>query len=179
MLVFVDDQDEVVQLVSVFKRAGYRVMYADTLSEAARWLSSLGDTRCVVIGLREALAPDLSRALAEARALPSASSTSIETIAAGIEFDSDRQTILVGANVRPLTTTESRLLRVLLNHPDRPLSRAQLLDLVWGYDYSGQSREVDVYIRYLRRKLEPEPTHPRFILTVRGLGYMLKRYPST
>lgn len=176
MLVLVDDQSEAVQLAPIFKRAGYRVMYADTLSEAARWSGNPADTRCVVISLCEVLAPDLCRALAEARALPNLSSTNTETIAPGIEFDSGRQAILFGSSVRPLTMTESRLLRVLLDHPNRPLSRTQLLDLVWGYDYSSQSREVDVYIRYLRRKIEPDPPHPCFIVTVRGLGYMLKRY---
>lgn len=161
-------------MAPLLKRAGYQVMFVDTLPEAARWLGDLVDTRRAVIGLRETLAPGLALALAESRASLNMPASSLEMIAPGIEYDSSRQAVLVGAGVRLLTMTESRLLRVLLDHPGRPLSRTQLLDWVWGYDYRGQNREVDVYIRYLRRKIEPEPTRPRLIVTVRGLGYMLK-----
>jgi len=71
------------------------------------------------------------------------------------------------------TRTEFRLLCELANHPGKVLSREQLLERVWGYDYFGDGRLVDVHVRRLRTKVEPDPAVPRFILTVRGMGYKL------
>ena len=71
------------------------------------------------------------------------------------------------------TRTEFRLLCELANHPGKVLSREQLLERVWGYDYFGDGRLVDVHVRRLRTKVEPDPASPRFILTVRGMGYKL------
>ncbi|MGH9092002.1 MAG: response regulator [Acidimicrobiales bacterium] len=71
------------------------------------------------------------------------------------------------------TRTEFRLLCELAAHPNKVLSREQLLDRVWGYDYFGDGRLVDVHIRRLRTKVEPDPALPRHILTVRGMGYKL------
>lgn len=174
MLALVDNMEEVKRLAPALKRAGYQVFVAHTVSDAARWLNDAGGSRRAVVGVRDALAPELSRSLAEARASPGATDSRRKSIAPGIQYDAGRRTIVAGTRICPLTAIESRLLQVFLEHPNRPLSRAQLLDLVWGYDYRGHDREVDVYIRYLRRKMEPEPAHPRFIVTVRGLGYMLE-----
>ncbi len=71
------------------------------------------------------------------------------------------------------TRTEFRLLCELAANPGRILSREQLLDRVWGYDYFGDGRLVDVHIRRLRTKVEPDPAVPRHIITVRGMGYKL------
>jgi DNA-binding response OmpR family regulator len=71
------------------------------------------------------------------------------------------------------TRTEFRLLCELATNPGKVLSREQLLDRVWGYDYFGDGRLVDVHIRRLRTKIEPDPANPRHILTVRGMGYKL------
>lgn len=71
------------------------------------------------------------------------------------------------------TRTEFRLLCELAANPGKVLSREQLLDRVWGYDYFGDGRLVDVHVRRLRTKIEPDPANPRHILTVRGLGYKL------
>jgi DNA-binding response OmpR family regulator len=71
------------------------------------------------------------------------------------------------------TKTEFRLLCELAASPSKVLSREQLLDRVWGYDYFGDGRLVDVHIRRLRTKIEPDPALPRHILTVRGMGYKL------
>ena len=71
------------------------------------------------------------------------------------------------------TKTEFRLLCELASSPNKVLSREQLLDRVWGYDYFGDGRLVDVHIRRLRTKVEPDPAFPRHILTVRGMGYKL------
>lgn len=71
------------------------------------------------------------------------------------------------------TKTEFRLLCELAASPNKVLSREQLLDRVWGYDYFGDGRLVDVHVRRLRTKIEPDPALPRHILTVRGMGYKL------
>jgi DNA-binding response OmpR family regulator len=71
------------------------------------------------------------------------------------------------------TRTEFRLLCELATHPGKVLSREHLLEKVWGYDYFGDGRLVDVHVRRLRTKIEPDPASPRFILTVRGMGYKL------
>ena len=174
MLALVDRLEEAMRLAPILKRAGYQVVVADTLSEAARWFGDARSPRRAVIGLCDSLAPELARALAETRAAHSEASPNLRRIASGVDFDSGRQVVIVDAGVRPLTGMEARLLQVFLDHPNRPLSRAQLLDLAWGYDFHGHDREMDIYIRYLRRKIEPEPSQPRYIVTVRGIGYMLE-----
>jgi DNA-binding response OmpR family regulator len=73
-----------------------------------------------------------------------------------------------------LTRTEFRLLCELAAHPGWVLSRAQLLNRVWGYDYLGDTRLVDVHIGRLRAKVEADPSKPELLLTVRGMGYKLQ-----
>ena len=72
-----------------------------------------------------------------------------------------------------LTKTEFKLLCELAAQPGRVLSREELLERVWGYDYFGDSRLVDVHVRRLRLKIEPDPGHPTVLTTVRGMGYRL------
>ena len=72
-----------------------------------------------------------------------------------------------------LTKTEFRLLTELATNPGRVLSREELLERVWGYDYFGDARLVDVHVRRLRKKVEPDPSDPTVVLTVRGMGYRL------
>ena len=76
-----------------------------------------------------------------------------------------------GGVVLDLTATEFRLLLELARHPDRVLTRETLLERVWGYDYLGDSRLVDLAINRLRTKLGDDPRAPRYITTVRGAGY--------
>ncbi len=72
-----------------------------------------------------------------------------------------------------LTSTEFRLLLDLAGQNGRVVSREDLLERVWGYDYFGDSRLVDVHIRRLRTKIEPDPANPQYLVTVRGSGYKL------
>ena len=72
-----------------------------------------------------------------------------------------------------LTSIEFKLLGVLIKEPGRVFSRAQLIEKALGYDFEGFDRTIDVHILNLRRKLEPDPNHPRFIKTVYGAGYKL------
>ena len=80
---------------------------------------------------------------------------------------------LAGTEVH-LTKTEFRLLVELATNPGRVLSREVLLERVWGYGYFGDGRLVDVHIRRLRTKIEPDPANPRYVVTIRGLGYKLQ-----
>jgi two-component system alkaline phosphatase synthesis response regulator PhoP len=70
-----------------------------------------------------------------------------------------------------LTRTEFNLLAILAQHPGQTFSRAQLLDRVHGVRYDGFDRSIDAHIKNLRRKLEPDPVEPRYVLTVYGVGY--------
>jgi DNA-binding response OmpR family regulator len=79
-----------------------------------------------------------------------------------------------GADV-PLTRTERRLLRELALRSGDVVTREELLQRVWGYEYFGDTRLLDVHIRRLRTKLEVDPSAPRLVVTVRGLGYRLER----
>ena len=73
----------------------------------------------------------------------------------------------------PLTRTEYHLLCEFADHPNMVLSRDQLLERVWGYEYLGDSRLVDAHVRRLRVKIEDQPDEPKIIVTVRGMGYRL------
>jgi DNA-binding response OmpR family regulator len=91
-----------------------------------------------------------------------------------IEVVPDAGTVRVAGAEVNLTKTEFKLLCELAANPGRLLTREVLLDRVWGYGYFGDGRLVDVHVRRLRTKVENDPTHPRHIVTVRGLGYKLE-----
>jgi DNA-binding response OmpR family regulator len=67
------------------------------------------------------------------------------------------------------------LLAFLVRHPGQVFTRDQLLEQVWGYDYAGETRTVDVHVHWLRAEIEQDPANPRFLQTVRGVGYVLRR----
>ena len=73
-----------------------------------------------------------------------------------------------------LKPKEFDLLAFLMQHRGRAFSRDQLLEQVWGYEYAGDTRTVDVHIRWLREKVEADPSRPELIETVRGVGYRFK-----
>jgi DNA-binding response OmpR family regulator len=75
----------------------------------------------------------------------------------------------------PVKPKAFELLAFLLRHPGQVFSRDQLLERVWGYDYAGETRTVDVHIHWLRGQIEDDPATPRFIHTVRGVGYVFRR----
>jgi two-component system response regulator MprA len=90
-----------------------------------------------------------------------------------LELDITARTVLRGGRQIELTRTEFDLLELLLRHPRRVLSRSVLFTEVWGYDFGTGSNSLDVYIGYLRRKLEAHG-EPRLVHTIRGVGYVLK-----
>ena len=86
-------------------------------------------------------------------------------------LDMGQRVALCGGRVVDLTAKEYDLLEVLMKNPRRVFSREKLMDQVWGYTYAGDYRTVDVHIRRLREKLEPDPAQPQYILTKWGVGY--------
>ena len=87
-------------------------------------------------------------------------------------LDEDSHEVRRGDDLIELTATEFELLRFLMRNPQRVLSKAQILDRVWNYDFGGQSNVVELYISYLRKKIDAG--RPPMIHTVRGAGYVLK-----
>lgn len=92
----------------------------------------------------------------------------------GLVIDSERFEVLLDGNRLDLTPKEFELLKFLVRSKGRVLTRDYLLEKIWGYEYIGDSRTVDVHIRHLRQKLESDPASPQFIETVRGIGYRFK-----
>ena len=91
-----------------------------------------------------------------------------------LEIDGNRRRASVSGSTLKLTAKEFDLLLFLAENKGIVLSREQLLDRVWGYDYPGDTRTVDVHIRWLRGKIETDPGKPRYLITVRGVGYKLE-----
>ncbi|NUT38808.1 MAG: response regulator transcription factor [Thermoactinospora sp.] len=93
-------------------------------------------------------------------------------LAAGpVRMDVDRHIVSVRGSQVQLPLKEFELLEVLLRNAGRVLTRGQLIDRVWGADYVGDTKTLDVHVKRLRAKVEADPSNPRCILTVRGLGY--------
>ncbi len=91
-----------------------------------------------------------------------------------LEVIPDQGVVRIDGQEVHLTKTEFRLLCELASSPGRVFSRELLLERVWGYDYFGDGRLVDVHVRRLRTKVEGDPARPRHVVTVRGLGYKLQ-----
>ena len=91
----------------------------------------------------------------------------------GIEIDTARRKVSVGGSTVNLKAKEFDLLAFLGRNKGIVFSREQLLEKVWGYDYPGSTRTVDVHIRWLREKIEADPAKPKYLITVRGVGYKL------
>ena len=91
-----------------------------------------------------------------------------------IVIDTERRSAQVDGRPVDLTVKEFDLVELLMRSPGKVYSRESLLDLIWGYDYQGDIRTVDVHIRRLREKLEPNPAEPAYIITKWGVGYYFK-----
>jgi two-component system, OmpR family, response regulator RegX3 len=90
-----------------------------------------------------------------------------------VRMDVERHVVTVGGTEQRLPLKEFELLEMFLRNPGRVLTRGQLIDRVWGSDYVGDTKTLDVHVKRLRAKLEPDPSEPKFLVTVRGLGYKL------
>jgi len=91
-----------------------------------------------------------------------------------LEIDPARHRASLGETILDLTPKEFDLLAFLARNKGFVFNREQLLEKVWGYDYAGDTRTVDVHIRWLRRKIETNPHQPEYLITVRGTGYKLE-----
>lgn len=88
-----------------------------------------------------------------------------------VRMDVERHTVTVNGNPVPMPLKEFDLLEYLLRNSGRVLTRGQLIDRIWGADYVGDTKTLDVHVKRLRSKIEEEPSRPRHLVTVRGLGY--------
>jgi two-component system response regulator RegX3 len=94
------------------------------------------------------------------------------TLGAGpVRMDVERHTVAVDGQTISLPLKEFDLLELLLRNAGRVLTRGQLIDRVWGSDYVGDTKTLDVHVKRLRAKIEPDPATPKWLVTVRGLGY--------
>lgn len=91
-----------------------------------------------------------------------------------LSLDTEQRVALRDGKTIDLTAKEYDLIELLMKNPRRVYSRESLMDLVWGYSYAGDYRTVDVHIRRLREKLEPDPANPVYIMTKWGVGYYFK-----
>lgn len=89
----------------------------------------------------------------------------------GITVDLEKFQVQVDGEMISFTPKEFKLLKILLSHPGKVFTREQLLDRVWGFDFNVDTRTVDVHVRYVRQKVEQDPANPKYIKTVRGVGY--------
>ncbi|MEA1959023.1 MAG: response regulator transcription factor [Chloroflexota bacterium] len=103
--------------------------------------------------------------------VPSTANSATPIKAGDFEIDVERHTITRAGRNLDLTPKEFDLLAYLASNKGRVLSRNMLLERVWDYDFYGDDRTVDVHIRWLRLKIEDDPTKPRHLITVRGVGY--------
>ena len=88
-----------------------------------------------------------------------------------LQIDFDHRLVIAGGQEVKLRPTEYRLLYHLVSNAGRIMTQDQLLSKAWGYEYREESHYLRLYITYLRQKIEPDPAHPRYILTERGVGY--------
>ena len=94
------------------------------------------------------------------------------TVEAGpVRMDVERHVVSVDGAQIPMPLKEFDLLELLLRNAGRVLTRGQLIDRVWGADYVGDTKTLDVHVKRLRSKIEPDPASPKYLVTVRGLGY--------
>jgi two-component system response regulator RegX3 len=98
-----------------------------------------------------------------------ASGTTLE--AGPVRMDVERHVVAVDGETVSLPLKEFDLLELLLRNTGRVLTRGQLIDRVWGSDYVGDTKTLDVHVKRLRAKVEPDPANPKYLVTVRGLGY--------
>jgi two-component system OmpR family response regulator len=141
----------------------------DTTEDKIRGLSGGGDDYMTKpFSLEELIARVRAILRRTGRAAPESSQLTF----ADLELDEDTREVMRGGELIELTATEYRLLRYLMLNPRRVLTRAQLLDHVWNYDFGGDGRVLETYVSYLRKKLDAHG--PSLIRTVRGVGYALQ-----
>jgi two-component system OmpR family response regulator len=154
------------------ERAGTPIIFLtarDAAEDKLRGLTTGGDDYVTKpFSLEELLARVRNVLRRSGRAEPDSSRLTFEDL----ELDEDTREVSRAGELVELTATEYRLLRYLMLNPRRVLSRAQILDHVWEYDFGGDARVLETYVSYLRKKLDVHG--PSLIQTVRGVGYSLR-----
>jgi two-component system OmpR family response regulator len=154
------------------QRAGVPIIFLtarDSTEDKVRGLSGGGDDYMTKPFSLEELVARIRTIL---RRTGQAAPESGRLVFADLELDEESREVTRGRNPIELTATEYRLLRYLMLNPRRVMTRAQLLDHVWNYDFGGDGRVLETYISYLRKKLDAHG--PSLIKTVRGVGYALR-----
>ena len=95
-----------------------------------------------------------------------------------VRMDVERHVVTIGGDDVRLPLKEFELLEMFLRNSGRVLTRGQLIDRIWGSDYVGDTKTLDVHVKRLRAKIEPDPAQPRHLVTVRGLGYKYESTPA-
>lgn len=116
----------------------------------------------------------LARIKARLRRLNSPEEAIAQIIRGELRIDVTGFRVYVRGDETELTPKEFELLRVFATHPGKVYSRDELLERIWGYEYDGDTRTVDVHVRHLRLKVEKDPSNPEYIETLRGIGYRFK-----
>jgi two-component system OmpR family response regulator len=154
------------------QRAGVPIIFLtarDATEDKVRGLSGGGDDYMTKPFSLEELVARIRTIL---RRTGQASPESARLVFEDLELDEESREVTRGGEPIELTATEYRLLRYLMLNPRRVMTRAQLLDHVWNYDFGGDGRVLETYISYLRKKLDADG--PSLIKTVRGVGYALQ-----
>ena len=160
LIYIVDDEPHIRRLASIGLRDAGFVTAALALADDAL---SIADTRLKELAARV-------RAVIRRQEYLSAAGEPVLS-GHGITLDYARRAVTKNGLPVELTHREFELLYTLMKTPGRVFTREMLLDTVWKVDFYGDTRTVDVHVRYLRQKLEDEPDNPKRILTVRGVGY--------
>ncbi len=108
------------------------------------------------------------------RSRRTAADNASQIVKGDLKLDVDARRVMIKDNEVNLTAKEFDLLELLVNNPNKVYSREQLLSIVWGYEYPGDVRTVDVHVRRLREKIEENPKEPKYVNTKWGVGYYFK-----
>jgi DNA-binding response OmpR family regulator len=168
-ILVVDDDKKIVELVTLYlKKDGYQVLAAFDGRQAIE-LARRRQPDLIVLDLMlpQVDGTDVCRVLRAESEVPI-------IMLGDIVMDFVRHEVQANGQVVNLTPTEFRMLEVLVKEPGRAFSRLELLEQAFGYDYEGLERTVDVHIMNLRKKIETEPSRPRHVVTVPGVGYRFK-----
>ena len=163
-ILVVDDEAVLAEMVSMALR------YKDAVEDRIAGLTAGGDDYVTKPFSIEEVVLRL-RALLRRTGI-SADDTSAQIVVGDLVLDEDSHEVTRNGEPIVLTSTEFELLRFLMRNPKRVLSKAQILDRVWSYDFGGRSSIVEIYISYLRKKIDS--LGPQMIHTVRGVGYTIK-----
>ncbi len=114
------------------------------------------------------------KAVLRRKGKPAAAQPAPESSNKGIRLNTFSRSLTIDGREIELTVKEYDIMDLFISNPGRVYSRDDLLDIIWGYDYPGDVRTVDVHMRRLREKVEPNPAEPKYILTKWGVGYYFK-----